>query len=242
MAEGFDLGAFAYAHRGLWRKAGPPENSLAAFRAAAEAGLGIEFDVRPAADGTPVIFHDYALDRMTDRSDPVERLTRDDLARITLPDGQPIPRLADLFEIWPAHLPLLAELKIDGETDPARFAARVASDISDFGGLAAIMSFSQPAVTAIPPGMMRGQLVLPSHISSEATFDVICRQALSGSADYIAPHVSDAERLRAATPDSFPAVTWTVRTEDDIRSARAAKAAMIFEALDPGLVTGAAMP
>ena len=53
MAKAFDLSAFAYAHRGLWLEAGPVENSLAAFRAAAEAGLGVEFDVRPAADGTP---------------------------------------------------------------------------------------------------------------------------------------------------------------------------------------------
>ena len=56
MARGFDLGAFAYAHRGLWLKEGPPENSLAGFRAAAKAGLGAEFDLRPARDGTAMIF------------------------------------------------------------------------------------------------------------------------------------------------------------------------------------------
>ena len=39
-----------YAHRGLWGK-GVPENSLAAFRAAAEAGFGIELDVQLSKDG-----------------------------------------------------------------------------------------------------------------------------------------------------------------------------------------------
>ena len=65
MAQRFDLGAFAYAHRGLWLKDGPPENSLAGFRAAAAAGLGVEFDLRPSADSEVMIFHDPLLDRMT---------------------------------------------------------------------------------------------------------------------------------------------------------------------------------
>ena len=39
------------AHRGLWSADGPPENSLAAFEAACEAGYGIELDVQLSADG-----------------------------------------------------------------------------------------------------------------------------------------------------------------------------------------------
>ena len=33
------------AHRGLWSDDGPPENSLAAFAAARDAGVGVELDV-----------------------------------------------------------------------------------------------------------------------------------------------------------------------------------------------------
>ena len=49
-----------YAHRGLFENTGPaPENSLAAFRAAIQNGYGVELDVQAAADGAPVVFHDF---------------------------------------------------------------------------------------------------------------------------------------------------------------------------------------
>ena len=53
-----------YAHRGLHGN-GIPENSLAAFRLAAEAGCGIELDVQLSRDGEVMVFHDYTLTRMT---------------------------------------------------------------------------------------------------------------------------------------------------------------------------------
>ena len=52
-----------YAHRGLWGQ-GVPENSLTAFRLAAEAGFGIELDLQLSSDGEVFVFHDYDLKRM----------------------------------------------------------------------------------------------------------------------------------------------------------------------------------
>ena len=52
-----------WAHRGL-HDAAKPENSLGAFRAAAERGLGSELDVRLTKDGVPVVFHDANTARM----------------------------------------------------------------------------------------------------------------------------------------------------------------------------------
>ena len=54
-----------YAHRGLHTEDGTvPENSLPAFRAAAEAGYAVEMDVHLTADDQLVVFHDDTLDRM----------------------------------------------------------------------------------------------------------------------------------------------------------------------------------
>lgn len=51
------------AHRGA--SAIAPENTLAAFRRAIKDGAeGIEFDVRLAGDGVPVVFHDAELNRV----------------------------------------------------------------------------------------------------------------------------------------------------------------------------------
>ena len=54
------------AHRGLHDESrGIVENSLSAFRAAAEAGYPIELDVQLSSDGEAMVFHDPFLDRVT---------------------------------------------------------------------------------------------------------------------------------------------------------------------------------
>jgi glycerophosphoryl diester phosphodiesterase len=52
------------AHRGASRDA--PENTLGAFRLAAEMGAdAVELDARLSADGAVVVLHDQTLDRTT---------------------------------------------------------------------------------------------------------------------------------------------------------------------------------
>lgn len=61
-----------------------PENSLAAFAAAAEAGYGIELDVQLTADGKVVCVHDADLLRVAGDPRKVRDLTYDELVRIPL--------------------------------------------------------------------------------------------------------------------------------------------------------------
>ena len=54
-----------YAHRGLhYGNRQIPENSLPAFRLAAEKGYGVELDVHLTADGVLVVHHDDSLKRL----------------------------------------------------------------------------------------------------------------------------------------------------------------------------------
>ncbi len=87
-------------HRGAPSLA--PENTLASFEAARQAGAGwTETDVCLLGDGTAVMFHDDSLDRCTDRSGSIEQLTRADLGQVNanrqFPDSPftPIPTLAE---------------------------------------------------------------------------------------------------------------------------------------------------
>ncbi len=62
---------FVIGHRGAAGHA--PENTLASIRAAAQLGCTwVELDVRPTADGRPVLMHDADLDRTTGRPGVVE--------------------------------------------------------------------------------------------------------------------------------------------------------------------------
>lgn len=67
-----------------------PENSLAAFAAACEAGYGIELDVRRTLDGQVVVVHDRTLLRVAGDPRAIEDLTYDELTRIPLfPTAKP---------------------------------------------------------------------------------------------------------------------------------------------------------
>lgn len=93
------------AHRGLNHRA--PENTLAAFRLAAESGCTwFETDVDIMADGTPIILHDTLLDRTTNKSGYFYDLTAEDLPSIDAGSwfsseyaGEPMPTLHQLVDL-----------------------------------------------------------------------------------------------------------------------------------------------
>ncbi len=68
------------AHRGLLRRA--PENTLANFRACLELRLGFEVDVRRSKDGHLVCVHDGTVNRTTDGSGAVGRLTLHEMKKL----------------------------------------------------------------------------------------------------------------------------------------------------------------
>ena len=78
------LGTF-FAHRGLHDNNHQiPENSLAAFQRAVDAGYGIELDVQLSADRIPVVFHDATLSRMCGIDRRVNELTFAELRQLSL--------------------------------------------------------------------------------------------------------------------------------------------------------------
>lgn len=244
MARRFALKEFAYAHRGLWTKDGLPENSLGSFRAAAEAGLGIEFDLRPSATGEAMVFHDATLERMTGVEGQFETQAAETVSALRLKGtGEPVPSFENLLGLWPHDLPLLAEMKIDGETDPAAFGAQVGARLKAWPGLAAAMSFNEVAVRALPGGLMRGQLIAPAEQYGEAYFDSVAARAIADGIDYLAVHYTDAARAGAAlSATAMPFVVWTVRTPTDLAALKPYSPAVIFEQFSPALALAAIAP
>ena len=233
MAERFDLAAFAYAHRGLWTPDGPAENSLTAFQAAADAGLGLELDVRPASDGTPVIFHDVTLDRMTQETGAVCERTPAELAAVAVGQSEDtIPTLNQLLDAWTADTPLLVELKIDGPTDPDVFAATVSALLNDFPGPAAAMSFDPRAVRAFPETLQRGLLVPSMKHTGQANFQRAIDLAPEIGAEYLGLWKEDVDQA----PDESPTAVWTIASETDLAALPDRRLGIIFEHLDPALV------
>ena len=242
MARRFVLTDFLYAHRGLWSGRATPENTMAAFNAAAQLGLGMEFDIRPASDGEPVVFHDDTLERMAGHPDRIEDLAVSALREVVIAGEHGLPSFSDLLASWPQELPLLTEMKIDGRTDPAAFGRRTGDILSAYPGLAAAMSFSEAAVRALPSDLMRGQLIPPIHSIGAVEFGEILQRALSDGIDYAAINIADVADIRKRVPEDYPVVCWTVRSLDEVRATVHENVAIIFEHLDPALVSAYAMP
>ena len=64
------------------------ENTAPAFRAAIDKGYGIECDLQPADDGTPMVFHDEKLDRLVAATGPLAKLLASDARQIPTTRGR----------------------------------------------------------------------------------------------------------------------------------------------------------
>lgn len=222
----FDVADFTYTHRGLW-DAAMPENSLAAFHAAAAAGVGVELDVRLSFDKRPIVFHDASLQRMCNHREWIERVAIADLGRWPLPDGSAIPTLEAVLDIM-AGLPVLIEIKVDGHA--GEIADRVAEVIADRDGPIAVMSFDEPTVARLCRLVTDRPIGLLCIADNQVEEDLIAKAATARAlgCDYIAPHHSVLGPVASAS-GGLPLVTWTIRTQDELQLARDYSAAPIFE-------------
>lgn len=104
----FDIGPARteiQAHRGA--SAAAPENTISAFRAAAEQGAcWVELDVALLADDTLVVIHDDSVDRTTSGSGSLGALRREELAGLDAGSwfdarfaGERLPTLAETIDV-----------------------------------------------------------------------------------------------------------------------------------------------
>lgn len=90
----------AFAHRG--GAAGGLENTVAAFRRAAEAGyVYMETDVHTTADGKLLAFHDTTLDRVTDGDGRIAELPWSRVRQARVGGREPVPLFEELLETFP---------------------------------------------------------------------------------------------------------------------------------------------
>ncbi len=148
-----------YAHRGLWNET-YPENSLAAFARAAQAGYGIELDIQLSKDNVIMVFHDYDLKRMCGIDKKLSELTAAELGSIRLlGSNQCIPRFSDVLKVVDGKVPLLVELK--GEDSRTELCKRVAAMLDKYHGAFCIESFNPLLLSwfrKYRPSYARGQL------------------------------------------------------------------------------------
>jgi hypothetical protein len=98
-----------YAHRGLFG-GDIPENSMAAFAAAVEAGYGIELDVHTTPDGVAVVHHDDSLMRLCGVDRMIEQSTYAEIKNGLFPTDRPAA-FSEVSPVSTGACPLIVELK-----------------------------------------------------------------------------------------------------------------------------------
>lgn len=142
------------AHRGY--KAVAPENTIAAFDAAAKAGARyVEVDVRATRDGHLVLMHDATVDRTTNGHGAVKDLTFEEIRKLDAGGGQRVPALREVLD-WSIR----SGVKIDidhksGDVEAIAAAVREAGAIRNVvieGGYDTLAKFVRllPGVDTMP--------------------------------------------------------------------------------------------
>lgn len=149
------------AHRGLHDEAGTvPENSLAAFRAAAEAGYGAELDVHLTADNELAVLHDNNTLRMCGVDQPVEEADLPALKELRLGDtDEQIPTLKEALDAIGGSGPVILELKSGSRNDT--LCEKALEVIRGYDGDLCVESFDPRIVAWFrkhAPDILRGQL------------------------------------------------------------------------------------
>lgn len=243
------LTARPIAHRGFHdASARRIENSLSAVNAAMEHGFSIEIDVSPAGDGTPMVFHDDLLDRLTDRKGAIKDFSAAELSAIRLRGSDDrIPTLAGVLEHVNGRAGLVIEIKSDFKSNPD-YVPRILDVLNAYDGPFVVMSFDPEIVADIrnraphvPRGIVSGPM--DPRIPYWRRFTLMERfilrhllHAPRSRPDFIAYDVDGLPALSTLIARGFfkrPILTWTVRTNKDRTVAGRWADQMIFEGFDP---------
>ncbi|WP_210483290.1 glycerophosphodiester phosphodiesterase family protein [Microvirga antarctica] len=238
------------AHRGLHNKAqGIIENTLGAAEAAIAHGFPIECDVQLTGDGEVVVFHDFALERLTAESGLVADRSLAELSRMAITGstkGDRIPSLPSFLSQIAKRVPLVIEIKSKFDKD-LRLTTRVCEIMRDYHGPFVLKSFDPDIVEALrtlAPNISRGIIAELSYASkTDSLLAAALKHRLANllhfnesKPQFISWKVQD---LPCAPPflcgllGNLPVMTWTVRNPED--RARAEKHAdqMVFEGFMP---------
>ncbi len=218
-------------HRGA--SASAPENTLAAFeQALADGADGIEFDVRLARDGVPVVIHDATLERTGLRQGAIAALSSSELREVDAGtwfnrkfparalenfSQERVPTLAQVLElVGGSARALYVEMKFEDNADCAPLAFEVVREIRQHGLTLSVIveSFKLDAikeVKRIAPDIRTAALFDRSLSRPFLSTRRIIESALGVGADELALHRSLVRRslVEEARWRGMRALVWT---------------------------------
>lgn len=243
----YSLANWHYAHRGLHdRDRKIPENSMAAFRLAVEAGYGAELDVHLTADGKLAVMHDESLLRTAGVDKKLSQCTSEEIECYRLENTQEhIPMLEEVLELFAGKAPLVVELKPYGGNH-AELTRLTCQMLDRFDGLTYCIESFDPRVLywlrKNRPEIIRGQLS-DRFKPAQAGLKPLTAWLLSGLYANIltVPHFVAYNYKNRKHPAlrlcrklwGVQEFSWTIRTDADAETALKDHCVIIFEHIKP---------
>ncbi len=236
------------AHRGLHSVAtGVIENSTTAALAAVQHNFSIECDVQITRDGEAVVFHDFALERLTNGHGLVCDHKASALAQIEMKKtSDRIPTLEEFLQLVAGRVPVIVEIKSEHKGD-MRLTHRVIALVKNTSKAVALKSFDPQIVSELrrlAPEIPRGIIAMNSYEYPEFVHLAASEKHAMANLlhypemqpDFISWNVKD---LPSAAPFlcrnalGLPLMTWTVRSEADRKMAATYADQAVFEGFIP---------
>lgn len=212
-------------HRGA--SAHAPENTLAAFMLALAQGAdGVELDVTRCATGEVVVIHDDTVDRTTNGTGQVRRMSLAELRALNAGDGERIPTLDEVITATAdAPRPFLLNIEVKSGAVPFDGLEGAVVEVARRHGCEDRVLFSSFNPLAVRR-LARLAPDIPRGILYHHAMPVYLREVWMGR---LAPHEFRHPDIGLITPEFVAKLkaqgkrvnTWTVNAPDDIARAAA---------------------
>ena len=226
------------AHRGLFDE-NFPENTQPAFEKAIELGYAIEMDVQMTIDNVLVVYHDDNLLRVCGVDKDIRETTYQELKALR-PMGKdyPIMTFNEFLSFVDGRTPLLIEVKHQKRKGIEELLVK---ELDNYKGLFAVQSFNPnivKRVSVLRPNFIIGVLCTrePSKIAPKIVSKLMNLFAfkLYVPFDFLSVRVKDLP-INYKMIKKYNIITWTIKTEDELKIAEKYAKNIIFEKTVPSL-------
>lgn len=240
-----ELKKYDYAHRGLHNnEKGIPENSLPAFRLAAESGFGIELDLQLTKDDQVVVHHDRNIKRLCGEDVEIRSLTLAELQNYHLLETEEtIPTFQEALMAIGRRTPVIVEIK--GYTNASKICPLVWEILQEYEGLYCVESFNPLAVKWFrknQPKVIRGQLMNKLKKGQEGLSGTAAFFGRNLFTNFLArPHFEaycfserrNASLFVAKRLFGMQECSWTITSWEDYHAVKQMDSLCIFEGFEP---------
>jgi len=197
------------AHRGDSSRA--LENSLEALRLALSLPADmIEIDIRRSLDNALYVMHDKHTGRTADKNVDIERSTSEEISRLTLKNGEPIPTLTDALNVVGGNIGLNLEIKSDGA---GRLTAEHLRDF-EHRGTVLISSFLEAEILSVRD--VAPFIAISGIFDSFTVKNLSAYRAKGYSLISLRKQTVSRELIKACHDHDVKVYVWTINGEDEM--------------------------